>query len=286
MAVQAVRFYLGVHHPHWLERTAVPLFVSRRSFLKRERVDARGKTPAELAEPRARAAIQARDLRDNLPRARGPWCLDSGGFTELSIYGKWETSRDRYVADVRRLEAEIGNLVWVAPQDWMCEPFMLEKTGLSIAEHQRRTVENFVALRADLGPLVIPVLQGWTLDDYLGCWERYHQAGVELEWEPTIGVGSVCRRQNDAVTGRIMRGLASQLLGTQLHGFGVKLSGLESYGDVLISADSMAWSYRARRDHPLRGCTHKSCANCMRYALRWRDQVLARLGQLRLEVAA
>jgi hypothetical protein len=39
----------------------------------------------------------------------------------------------------------------------------------------------------------------------------------------------------------------------QLHGFGVKLTGLESFGDELLSADSMAWSYAARRDHPIKG---------------------------------
>ena len=32
-----------------------------------------------------------------LPRARGRWALDSGGFSELSLYGEWRTSaRDRF----------------------------------------------------------------------------------------------------------------------------------------------------------------------------------------------
>jgi hypothetical protein len=71
-----------------------------------------------------------------------------------------------------------------------------------------------------------------------------------------------------------MHTLAS--LRVRLHGFGVKKAGIESYGDYMASADSMAWSYRARRSWPLPGCTHKSCANCPRYALRWRDELLAR----------
>ena len=83
--------------------------------------------------------------------------------------------------------------------------------------------------------------------------------------------------------GRVNKVLLERLL--RLHGFGVKLTGLESYGDALVSADSMAWSYSARRTHPLHGCTHKSCANCLRFALRWRDQVVTRLAQQRLEVA-
>jgi len=96
-----------------------------------------------------------------------------------------------------------------------------------------------------------------------------------------VGLGSVCRRQNTSEAGTIVRSLAP----LKLHYFGAKLTGLESFGDALVSADSMAWSYRARRDWPLPGCTHKSCANCARYALRWRDRLMAGLDQQRLEVS-
>ena len=36
----------------------------------------------------------------------------------------------------------------------------------------------------------------------------------------------------------------------------------------------MAWSFGARYKPPLDGCTHKTCANCKRFALLWRDQML------------
>ena len=47
----------------------------------------------------------------------------------------------------------------------MCEPFMLAKTGLTVAEHQARTVANYLELRS-LAPELpfVPVLQGWSLD--------------------------------------------------------------------------------------------------------------------------
>jgi hypothetical protein len=263
--VNVPRFYLGTHmvSQPWFD-LAVPLFVSRRRFRDRN------------GRP-----------RKTLPVARVLWALDSGGFTELNRPPhRWKTTEDEYVSDVTRFRDEIGLLEWVAPMDWMNEPAILLKTGLTVAEHQRRTVDNFVRLRARLGPLVIPVVQGWTVDDYLRCWELYHRAGVDLEWERTVGVGSVCRRQDTAEAGRIIRALADNLLGTALHGFGVKTAGLESFGDALQSADSMAWSYRARRSPPLPGCTHASCSNCVRFASRWRDTVVERLGQLRLEAAA
>ena len=45
--------------------------------------------------------------------------------------------------------------------DWMCEPAMLARTGLTVAEHQAGTVANYLELRAAAPELpFIPVLQG------------------------------------------------------------------------------------------------------------------------------
>lgn len=247
-----MKFWLGTHMPNWLA-SEPNLFVSRRRLTGRK----------------------------TFPVAAGEWALDSGGFTELNLFGHWQTTEDEYVDDVLRFEREIGNLAWVAPMDWMCEPFVIEKTGGSVAVHQQMTVQNFLRLRDRLGELVIPVLQGWSKDDYHNCWGLYEEAGVALEDEPLVGVGSVCRRQDTTEAARIFRSLEP----LRLHGFGVKVAGLMAYGDALTSADSLAWSFRARRDNALAGCTHKSCANCLRYARRWRHQVEAVLGQTRLEFA-
>jgi hypothetical protein len=160
------------------------------------------------------------------------------------------------------------------------EPVMPAKTGLTVAEHQRRTVANYLQLRA-LAPEVafIPVLQGWTTGDYLACVDLYQAAGVDLTAVPVVGLGSECRRQATAEIGEVVAMLAG--LGLRLHGFGVKRLGLARYGHLLESADSMAWSaaYRKQRA-PLPGCWgHKNCANCLRAALRYRAAVLAELGQ-------
>ena len=258
-----MRFYLGTHHPNWLA-TDEDLFVSRRRLFERK----------------------------TLPRAKGAWALDSGGFTELNLFGAWRTTEDEYVADVERFRDEIGGLDWVAPMDWMCEPFMLARTGLTLAEHQRRTVENFLRLRARLGDLVIPVLQGWDLIDYHDCVSMYEAAGIELESEPLVGIGSVCRRQDTSEAERIFRSLE----GMQMHGFGIKVAGLGAFGDVLASSDSMAWSFEARRlrrrhdrqdslfDWPKVmpcGLTHPyehraiSCANCLGWARAWREKIVS-----------
>ena len=114
------------------------------------------------------------------------------------------------------------------------------------------------------------MVQGWRLADYLACLELYASAGVDLAALPRVGLGSVCRRQSTAEIAVIVTELARR--GLRLHGFGVKTGGLHLYGHLLASADSMAWSYAARRAPALPGCTgHQNCANCLTYATRWRQ---------------
>lgn len=249
-------FYLGTHRPSWLGKVRVPLFVSRRVMPKRRF------TPAVT-----------------------PWVLDSGGFTELNMHGGWSVSPSEYAREVRVYQSEVGLLRWAAPMDWMCEPGIVAKTGLTVGEHQRRTVANFQHLRAELGSVIVPVVQGWTRDDYQRCVELYDQAHIDLYAEPVVGVGSICRRGQDAEIGDVLRSLAP----LRMHAFGVRGRALAENLHLLASADSMAWSYAARMDPPLPGCSHKSCANCVRYALRWRERLLTRAAratpQLRLEVA-
>lgn len=253
-AKEPLCFYLGTHMTGWLRNPAADfhLFVSHRRLAR------------------------VRTLR----RATHGWALDSGGFTELSTYGEWRTSPEQYVEAVARYDAEIGRLEWAAPQDWMCEPWIVEKTGLTVDEHQARTVENYLALRSlwpqfsDEDDPFMPVLQGWTLADYERCAERYAAAGVKLQDYPVTGLGSVCRRQNTGQIGAIVSAFTPWLA---LHGFGVKTGGLAAYGWRLMSADSMAWSFDARRSAPLPGHTHKNCANCLDYARQWRDRLLVQV---------
>ena len=188
------------------------------------------------------------------------------------MFGQWRTAVEDYVTVVRRYVEEIGNLEWAAPMDWMCEPVMLAKTSLTVRDHQHRTVDNFLRLR-DVAPDLpfIPVIQGWGIDDYLRCVDLYVAAGIDLTAYPTVGLGSVCRRQATTEIVTLVGVLAG--LGLRLHGFGVKTAGARLYAPDLLSADSMSWSYRGRK---VPGCSpsHASEANCARSALTWRSRLL------------
>ena len=198
--------------------------------------------------------ISDRRLRTykTLPRAATTWALDSGAL-HRTLPARQLGPRP-HPPPVRRpdppLPDQIGHLAWAAPQDWMCEPAILARTGLSITGHQQRTITSVLALRdADPGLPVIPVLQGWTPSDYLRCAEAYHHAGINLAAEPLIGIGSICRRQATTQTELILDALHARGL-TRLHGFGIKIGGLIRCGHLLTSADSMAWSFAARHQPP------------------------------------
>lgn len=235
-------FYLGTHRPNWLRLTDVPLFVS---------------------------AVQLRRYR-RLPKAKGRVAFDSGGFTELHRHGRW-TVDDRQLADeVDGWAEDAGMPDFVPCRDWMCEPFMLAKTGKTIKDHQALTIESYANLRA-IAPHIpwMPVLQGWHAPDYLDHLDQYRAAGFHLQLWPRVGIGSICRRQATSQAARIVQAIAME--GIRVHAFGVKSDGIRLFGDWVASADSMAWSFVARRRPVLlEGCTtHKNCANCLKWALEW-----------------
>lgn len=272
-----MRFMLGTHMANWLwdddpRLDGVTLFISRNRLSKR-------RTP--------------------FPAARRDWALDSGGFTELKDHGGWRTTPEEYAAEVRRYRDQLGRLLWAAPQDWMCEPWVIfggthngqefagtqEARGINPGEtddlaaavrvHQKFTIQNYLELQRVAPDLPwIPVLQGWTLEDYERCAQMYADAGIDLTAAPVVGLGSVCRRQATEEIARIVDTFHAR--GLALHGFGVKTDGLADYGDQLVSADSMAWSVGGRRNPRLPECTHraKNCANCATYALRWHRRIV------------
>lgn len=282
-----MKLFLGTHRPSWLTLDGPPLMVSLNTL------------------PKTKAH-----------RAVVPWFVDSGGFTELQQHGRWRTTAAQHAERCAEVVERFGMVEWLSPQDWMCEPFVINGrqpasvqtpgpdglvwkaevgprfvgTGLSVREHQERTVQNYLDL-INLEPDLpwVPVLQGWTVDDYHLCADLYLSAGIDLTDNHLVGVGSVCRRQSMPEAQRIMQTLAER--GYLLHGFGFKQEGIAACWPWMKSADSMAWSYNARAERGScggsngRGSVVKSCANCRHYALDWYDRTLAKIGPVQLSMA-
>jgi hypothetical protein len=187
-----------------------------------------------------------------LPASLKRVLIDSAAFTELHIHGHYRHDVREY-ADAAAPWCRDGRVVAIVAQDYMCEPFMLAKTGLSVAEHQRLTIERYDALAAYwFGELrqttpILPVLQGYTVADYVAHLRAYGDRLTPGMW---VGVGSVCKRQGDpkAIVA-ILRAIKAERPDLRLHGFGVKLTALNDpeVRDLLETADSTAWSYSARK---------------------------------------
>ena len=210
-------FFTGMHHPHNAYR--VPLaFISARALKRR---------------------------KSGFPV--GKWIMDSGAFRTIELHGGYPEPVENYAALIRRFAAN-GNLLRAVAQDYMCEPFALARTGLTIEDHQRLTVERYDALRAcdTAGVAIMPVLQGYPPQSYVDHILLY---GDRLEIGAWVGVGSVCKRNADPrAIEAVLEAIAAERPDLRLHGFGIKITALRSpvVRALLYSADSMAWSFAAR----------------------------------------
>lgn len=180
------------------------------------------------------------------PFVVGDWIMDSGAFTEISKHGRYRMPVSDYAAQIRRWK-DNGNLLAAVTQDYMCEPHILAKTGLMVAEHQRLTIERYDALVAeDTGVYILPALQGWHPHEYA---EHVRQYGERLPHGAWVGVGGVCKRQGDPnAIAAVLLAIKRERPDLRLHGFGVKTTALQSglIQELLYTADSMAWSFAAR----------------------------------------
>jgi hypothetical protein len=189
---------------------------------------------------------------NRLRRRKGPfvvgdWIMDSGAFTELYQYGAYRSSAAEYAAEVTRWKGN-GTLLAAVSQDYMCEPFILERTGMNVADHQRLTIERYdELLRCETGVYIMAVLQGYEPREYV---EHIRQYGNRLEYGAWVGVGSVCKRNGDPrAIERVLLAIRDERPDLRLHGFGLKTTALSSglVQELLHTADSMAWSFHARK---------------------------------------
>ena len=180
--------------------------------------------------------------------------LDCGGFTALNHYADYPFTVINYANLVARLKPH-----YYATMDYPCEPEISRSLEL-ISNEQRikATIKNALALSEwedQLSGQMVPVIQGYTLDEYLWCLRLYQEAGIIRDY---MAVGSMCRRISSDELGRLIPKIfyAAQKAGcTKLHFFGLKLSpDLEPFSNMIWSRDSAAIlddydkSLRAQRD--------------------------------------
>lgn len=205
------------------------------------------------------------------------WIMDSGAFSEVSMNGKYTFTPEEYLHYV-----ELHQPSLFFNMDYMCELFVLQKTGLTVREHQKKTIENQIKIMDLLDNYKIKgtfagCIQGWQISDYINCIDMLKEQGLITS---IMGVGSVCRRNSKKQILEILYAVKQELPNIKLHGFGIKTDVLKeplAYG-CLDSCDSMAWSFEGRRlkKKPCSDCEYphaQNCANCYRYMLIWYDKL-------------
>jgi hypothetical protein len=175
------------------------------------------------------------------------WIMDSGAFSELLLYGDYRFEVEEYAQQIERWKA-CGNLQIAVAQDYMCEPFILERTGGSVQQHQEATIMRYDDLIKLTSFPIMPVLQGYKPEEYIRHIGMYGNRLTKGMW---LGVGSVCKR-NSRIQQVIdvLQSIKEIRPDLRLHGFGLKTTALQSnyIESLLYSADSMAWSFAARRN--------------------------------------
>ena len=167
------------------------------------------------------------------------WMLDSGAFTRITS-GTGHLPALQYANEINRWH-DCGDLAAAVTQDWMCEEFVLQKTGLTILDHQRLTIDRYDELLKLVDKAyLMPVLQGYKPEEYV---KHLNDYGDRLKLGAWVGVGSVCKRNaNAASIEAVLIAIKQSRPDLRLHGFGIKKTALQSsiVWDLLYSADSQA----------------------------------------------
>lgn len=171
------------------------------------------------------------------PNAKN-YVLDSGGYTAMNEFGgdfPWSVGEYHEWAQSMYEKKPFS---WVAVMDLACEPAFDDV--ISVSERIDRTVENTIKLlEHDPEYPVLPVLQGREIEQWIGCYDKLRDHGIDPEF---AGVGTLCRQTSGNKIKEIIRALRSRTDIDAFHGFGVKSTAFKA-GVELESADSQAWAW-------------------------------------------
>lgn len=237
------------------------------------------------------------------------FALDSAGFTAVNLWqskgtqagmaGVYPWTCAQYVEF-----ANICGATWYSQPDLCCEPavasneaevdFRVRATATLLEAVLQQLYAWQLELARECSAQVVanmlrppvPVLQGWSLDDYLRSLDLLDQ--VWGRWQPwlappkLIGLGSVCRRDlHHPKHGlyAVLAGLEGRLpANARLHLFGVKGAALSRIKDLpwIASADSMAYDFGARIN-ALKAGRSNTIAHRSQEMTRWMQAAASRM---------
>jgi len=171
--------------------------------------------------------------------------LDSGGFSFLNRFGDYPFGFDKFVEWIHMIDdVNDCGVGYVATPDYPCEKDITRTCKLkSNRERIIKTVDNAIIIMDEYPDINwMPVLQGFTLDEYKHCLDLYRNRGINPE---KFAIGSMCRRKNVRQIENYVRNLIEYGLTEKIHLFGLLMNGLKSkyLFDTVDSCDSISFSY-------------------------------------------
>lgn len=173
--------------------------------------------------------------------------LDSGGFSFFSKYSEYPFSMEDYIHWIKGMQdANKQKVKYVAILDYPCEPEINRKAFSTNQERIEATVRNATkCLRYDISPAKwIPVLQGYTVDEYLHCLKLYKDQNLYLDY---IAIGSMCRRNDLNQIHKILKAIKEET-DAKIHLFGLTIKALEYIPiyDLIDSCDTIGYSFQCK----------------------------------------
>jgi hypothetical protein len=207
-------------------------------------------------------------LNPYIPVAK-EWFLDSGGFSLLSKWSDYPFTVHQYALLIKKKKPD-----YAAIMDYPCEPELTialktaehsRKNNLSIKERILKTIENTELLFNNYTfnkTKLIPVIQGWTSEDYRYCIDELHNKDLLTDY---VAFGSMCRRMKLDVARKFVvkqRLHLAKYVDAKAHYFGFKITFLK---DMVISKnvdsfDTAAWTHNhegARKKKKMYASTQK-----------------------------
>ena len=127
-------------------------------------------------------------VRRRYPSPRTRMFLDGGGFTFFSKQGDYPFSPDEYLKLVEHPYYGYRPLLWAA-LDYPCEPEIV-RSSQSNLDRIEATLDHLSYLkRYATHEGMVPVVQGYTLDERFHCLDRMASAGLTSSF---MAIGSLC----------------------------------------------------------------------------------------------
>lgn len=181
--------------------------------------------------------------RTRLPKMVERLILDSGGYAFFSRWGEYPFDLEKYLELAYYLR-DLHPLYRVATLDYPCEPDINRSQIMTNEERIQKTVSNAVeCFHKDNSIPWLPVIQGYTVEEYLYCIDLYNDYGIGSDY---WAIGSICSRKGAPYELRnIITKIKERHQTQKLHAFGLGIPYLSDpqIFNAIYSSDSAAWNW-------------------------------------------